>query len=273
MATSSKPAPLVIDERLPGLRAGGSGDAPLRLNALIYGKPGAGKTMLAASAADDPRTSPVLFVDAEGGTINVSHKNGLHFFDVKNPDELRMLTRYLREATAAGDLPFKTLVLDSLTDIAEKAMDSIVQTISNPRRAVSDVEEGADWNVFNHRMMAVIRFFRDLDVHLIATALEREDTNGFFPAVKGKQVPQQLPGAFNTVGHLRMVPKEATEERRLLLQSSAKYAAKDRGDPLGVLPREMVDPTITKLLDRMEEGRRLALAANAPTSNTNNTKR
>src|SRR5690606_7158987 len=45
------------------------------LKILLYGYPGIGKTVLAATANDDPRMSPALLVDFEGGTLSIADKD------------------------------------------------------------------------------------------------------------------------------------------------------------------------------------------------------
>ena len=44
------------------------------INFLEYGDPGVGKTYLLGTAADDPRTSPVLIADIEGGLTTLRHR-------------------------------------------------------------------------------------------------------------------------------------------------------------------------------------------------------
>jgi hypothetical protein len=62
-------------------------------------------------------------------------------------------------------------------------------------------------------------------------------------------------------------------QRRLLtLTADSKFVAKDRNDPLGVLPRTMYDPTVPLLLQRVEQGIRAAAQQNAITAKKEATK-
>jgi len=71
------------------------------------------------------------------------------------------------------------------------------------------------------------------------------------PSLPGK-LADEFCGYFDIVGRLYVTQeqdpetKKVVSRRRLLVQPTGKYVAKDRSDCLGV---EIVDPTITKILD------------------------
>lgn len=262
---TDRPQPAIIDDRLPTISPSSETD---RLSLLVYGKPGVGKTVLAATAEDDPRSAPVLFCDVEGGTLSISHRGrALRVFPITDfSRDMNVLREYFQGPEGfRSDIPYKTLVIDSLTDLANRAMDSVLAK-PNPKRSTPGIPEYSDWNVFTNRMKALLTFLNDLPLNIIVTALEADEDSGVMPMFPGKKVGPSLPGKFNTVARLYVASavnadNKTVYRRRLLLQSDVRYMAKDRSDKLGTLPREMDEPTITKLLDRMAEGKRLATAS------------
>ncbi len=267
---SGRPAPVTLNERptLPVIRPS---DETARLSVLVYGKPGVGKTVFCGTAEDDDRTAPVLFCDVEGGRLSISHRGASGKLDVYPvldfaADMNRLVAFFQGPTGVRTDTGYKTLVLDSLSEAAVRAMDSTIAE-STGRHPIPGVPEYSDWNAWTNRMRALIMFLRDLPLHLVVTCLEEDADGAIQPAFPGKKLGPQLPAFFNTVGRLYVAPtpspdgRGVTYERRLTLSSDVRVTAKDRSDELGQLPREMVDPTVTKLLNRMAEGRTLAAAS------------
>lgn len=235
-----------------------------RLDILVYGQPGVGKTSLAGTAEDDDRTSPVLFLDSEGGETTISYRGrALLVRTIYDYDEdMGDILNKLDQAKQRGELPFKTIVIDSLTVLIDKAMDAVMRN-NAIKRANPSTPEYPDWNIWTNRMRMLMKRLKNLDVNLIATALEAPDDSGHYgPMYKGKKIVPVFTGGFNTVGRLYVATDGKTEQRRLLVQGNNLYVAKDRSDPLGVLPREVEEPTVAKLIDRMVEGRRAAKTRN-----------
>lgn len=267
-----RPQPLVITERMPGVVAPGETE---KLSLIVFGGPGVGKTFFAGTAADDPRTRRVLFCDAEKGTSTIAWRGrtqddpGLDIYRMGHrrdfgEDMQDMITQFRvweqRRARDGTPLPYNCVVLDSLTEVADKTK-AVMLRQPNPKRDDPDDLAWGEWSTLYNKLRSLITFFRDLDVHLIVTALEREIDGKIYPSLPGKQMAPKLPAFFSMVGRLDVVPTPGApgqpprQERRLLLANSAKYIAKDRSAPAGLLPRHVVNPTVTDLLDRMETGR------------------
>jgi hypothetical protein len=268
-ATPEK-APVVVDDRLPTLEIGSGSDQILLL---VYGESGVGKTMLGGSAALDLRTAPVLFVDVEGGTRSISHMidvatgKGITRYPVTDyTRDVNALMSYLRSATADGNLPYRTLVIDSCTELATRAMASVLE--SGKQRSSSGSPEYADWNTWTNKMRTLFGALRDLSMdyglNVIVTALEEDDNGTHRPMFPGKKLTPVLPGFFDMVGRLyskSMVPADGSpsySEYRLMLRGDSRYVIKDRSAPAGLLPNELDNPTASRLLERVAEGRKLA---------------
>jgi hypothetical protein len=244
--------------------------------------------VLAATAQDDPRTRPVLLCSAEGGHKSIIWRLSLPESDPRHgtlyikriekfPDDIYEMVQVIKENPGI----VRTVVMDSLTDLAWRVEQNMLSTPNRERKT-----EGAlgwsEWRIFNTRVRNLITMFRDLNVNVIATALETEKDGNYGPIVGGKTTAEYLPGFFDSVHRLAIVSEPAPSEdgksmvlvqRRLLtLTADSKFVAKDRNDPLGVLPRTMYDPTVPLLLQRVEQGIRAAAQQNAITAKKEATK-
>lgn len=116
------PARLAIG-KIGGLNVRSPQDNLPHLNLMIYGDSGVGKTLLAGTAAFVPELTPMLFVDVEGGTLTLSH-----FDDTANIDVVRVTKwqdmQKLYDDLYKGNHPYKTIVIDSLTEMQKLAMNS-----------------------------------------------------------------------------------------------------------------------------------------------------
>lgn len=229
-------------------------DEQHHVNALWYGDPGVGKTLLAGSAADYKPLSPVLFIDVEGGAAaTLRGKKGLEIFPATAWSDLQEAYNVLRNE----DHGFKTVVLDSATEIQQRlSMGNIMGEIDDEAAyldlSIAVAPDRSDWHRTGIQMRKFIRAFRELArqkqierrVHVIMTALEKFDE-------KRKLVMPELPGKlgsgagafFDIVGRLSVVRARDEDdrllERRHLLVSTHQgkrgvtYLAKNRGGFLG----------------------------------------
>jgi hypothetical protein len=241
------------------MRPGYTEDA-LRL--LIHGDPGQGKTFLCGTAADDPRTHPVLFVDTEGGTLTIREKD-VQVVRVTSYRDIVRLVTYLRK----GNHKYKSIVIDSLTEMQKLIMADILREnqISGSRSHDPDMPEQRDWGKNAERVRKVVRAFRDLPkVHVIFTCLSQEvkdEQTGHVtikPSLPGK-LRDEVPGFIDVVGwlHTAKVTEQAGDKktqrlvRQIMFQPEGRIIAKDRSAALGTI---MVDPTIPKILSLILKG-------------------
>jgi hypothetical protein len=257
-------------------------EEPLRI--LFYGMPGSTKTRTSATACNDPRTSPVLYLEAGGNPISlrdykhppdIIHIDALEDF---NPIYEWFLKGQPADAALVRDMdlhpPFKTLMIDQITDVQRMTMNKasgnmitadMPGTIPNPMQI-------QHFNATLGHMIKFAKLFFGLpDMHVIITCQEREDkdeTTGLIsykPLLWGQSAGEVGGYAYlvsrlvhrtrvGTDAKLKLAIGEMPDDAAsvALFMPSGKYIAKDqygmRGPDGGLLPF-MVNPSIPKILD------------------------
>jgi AAA domain len=199
------------------------------LKALLYGPSGHGKTTFAATAQLDRRTHPALLIDFEGGAQSLA---GLDIDMV----EVRSWANYdsVYRELASGKTPYRTLILDSISETGIFAQLDLLNDTSSNRRD-PDLLEQRDWGKLGVKMRRLLRQFRDLPMHVIFTSLARESEEprvGLVkrPALSG-QASEDLVGMVHVAAYLALLaPKEEEfeDQRALLLKNYSKFRVKVR---------------------------------------------
>lgn len=234
------------------------------MSMLIYGKSKEGKSTLAALTTLSPR----LILDTESAARFLKTKkvywdptssgppedDGTWETCIVNVDSFRKAQKAY-EYLKAGKHPFNSVILDSISELQDKAKGEI------SARAQMKIQ---NWGELGSKMSYLAGDLRDLTTNqykpvkavvVVATAKEpRYGENGVleskgYPAAEGS-FRQKIPYYFDLVGFVYMtnVPDENGELTRLQclqVNNSDKYEVGTRGD----LPDIIAQPNIDEIID------------------------
>lgn len=230
---------------------------------LVYGPPGRGKTYLMGTLQDDPRTSPVLFLDCEGGTSTLFGKE-IDLVEVRGMKDLEQVLDFLEE----GNHPYRSVVLDSLTEVQLSALLSLhslgeqekrrklIAALGYDPEVVKSWLEPQDYGVALSLMRRLLRRFRNLDLPFFATALSKEASRGeVVPALVGA-LAEEVGGFFDVVAYLALEEEgeEKVIQRKLLVGAMPGFYTKIRVPPSWQVPTLIPGNSISSLLDYLTGG-------------------
>lgn len=251
------------------------------LKLFTYADPGGGKTTFFATAMDDPRTSPALWLDCGGNPESIRRRNPVpDMIEIETTTDLNPIYEYLKGGqrpehsfakTLFGAGPndfgftqktYKTVVFDGVTEYQRVAFDEIT---GNASKRLGDKLNPPDQRMFGQalsRLTMVARYMFGLPgISVLISALERQDKD---------ETTGALSFSPNLWGQARSeVPAYSLLTARLIRQSKLKPSERDKAenknaytiayfdqtgsflakDQYGGLPSTMPDPTIPKVMD------------------------
>lgn len=236
-----------------------------QLSAVIYGRPGSGKTTLACTFP-----KPALLVDCnEKGTDSVRDVSGLDVLVAENWEDLDSVYWGLKK----GRHKYKTVIIDTMSQVQDMCIvDELGGSIEPGKIGNWGTMTKRNWGSVSTKLKTFISEMRDLPMNVVFTAHERvfmedenEDETSLTPTVGPRLMPSvasTLNGAVMLIG-MTFVQEKVTKvktrrrgvvEKRsigyaLRIGPSSVYTTKIRKPKSVELPETIVDPTYRDIMD------------------------
>lgn len=236
-----------------------------KMNILIYGEPGAGKTYLAGTAQDNPDMKNVHFFNIDGGMMTLAERGDI---EATNITSVAMLEEEFRMIVAGHPkyANVRTIVIDNITELQTLSLENMAFADLKSRikngNTVDDVYL-EDYGRSGKQIARVLRGFRDLPMNVIYIAHKKDKMRQGTklleesrPSMTDK-LGTALMGYMDFVWYLYTMDEVVGEaenpqyetHRYLLTQPMNNFAAKTRGttfaSKIGTIVR---DPNLATLM-------------------------
>jgi hypothetical protein len=236
---------------------------------LEWGREGTGKTTSALRMTQLNPKGRVVLINAEAGAKKqalIQHGIDPDRVEIWPPDEKgpgyityetleAEVVNPMRAALEKDPDAYIGVVIDSFSEVARRILEDVTAKAYAKAQALGKnrdrwMVELQDHGVAASQMRSLLRRFRDLNIHLVITALERRDVDentgmvSYGPAL-GPSVGNDTMGLVDLVAFCQVENVGGIDFRTATFTPTQTRRAKDR---YGVLPVTMVDPFIDRIV-------------------------
>lgn len=142
------------------VKRAGADEYGTRIKVLLCGDPGAGKTRMSSTFPD------VIYANAEAGLMSVVDRQPA-FVTITGTEQLNELRQNLQQTPTAREkllgVPVQTVVIDTL-DAVQRML--VAERLVDQKK---DAMAIADWGWLGDQLRAIVRSYRNLDMHVVFT--------------------------------------------------------------------------------------------------------
>lgn len=240
-----------------------------KINILIYGDPGAGKTYLAGTAQDVPEMQNVHFFNIDGGLMTLASRGGdITATDIHSVDELER--EFFKMANHDPEYEgVKTVVIDNISELQTLALEEAATRefavrVKKDKNYTIDEIYLEDYGVAGKKLARILRGFRDLPLNVIYLAHKKDKMRKGMNTLEASmpnltdKLSTAVCGYMDMVGYLYTADEQverngqcvAEMHRYMLTQPMNNYVAKIRNDKIAKrLGAFIKDPTFTQIFD------------------------
>jgi len=212
-----------------------------KLNGIIYGQSGVGKTTLAGTL------NKVIVISLEAGLLSLKGKD-VDYVEVDPEHRISSLRKILEDVKKSD---YETVFIDSLTEISEAMYELAKSEFPDSRNTMQR------YGYTKELMVRFLKYTRDFDKNVFYTALQKDDKDeigrmSHLPKLVGS-VKEDAMGFMDFVFVMRIIEKDGEKVRVLQTEGGDGYQAKDRSGCLNVLEKPDLGLIINKVFAENKE--------------------
>lgn len=208
-----------------------------KINGLIYGHSGAGKTTLAGTLL---KYKPIV-ISLEAGLLSLKGHD-VDYVEVDPDHRITSLKKILAEVEKSD---YQTVFIDSLSEVSEAMYDLAKSEFPDSRNTMQR------YGYCKELMIRFLKYTRDFDKNVFYTALQKSDKDDVgrmyhLPKLVGS-VKEDAMAFMDFVFALRVIEKDGEKVRVLQTSEGDGYQAKDRSGVLNALEK----PDLGLIIDKV----------------------